>query len=305
MVLCADLELPANIYPWLAARERGLEVRMAPSTDDAIDVEVLIAATDERTRAISVSWVTFVPGYRIDLETLGRFYRERDVFLLVNATHACRALHTDVAELPIDGLAVSGHKDLLSFYEMGMFWYRRERAERRRSTHLGKPGVVAGDAHPDHNDYAVTLIPDARRFETRLLYVGAAALRTSCEYLTGFGTGKIEAHVTALSARLSKGLEGLGLAVNRDPFGQGPTQIVTVGALTSDGLHSTGDPVLKAVHDHLTANRVHLSARRGMLRFSFHLYNNAADVDRVFKLTEEALKRARGRRRVAAIRSGG
>ncbi|MBI4183891.1 MAG: aminotransferase class V-fold PLP-dependent enzyme [Proteobacteria bacterium] len=300
VVLCGELEHPAIIYPWLGARERGLEVRMVPAKELAIDVDALCGEADSRTRAISVSTVTFVPGFRTDLDRLGRFCRERGIFLLVDATQSLGALHTDVQALPIDGLSVSTHKYLLAFYGMGAFWCRREWARRMRPAQIGKPGLEDADEHPGANGYRLNLKGDARRFETRHLYVGAAALRASCEYLLEIGTREIEAHVTGLARRFVDGLGALGLAVNRDPFGLAPTQVVTVGPLTRDGLHTTSDPLLKRVHDHLAANRVRLSARRGMLRFSFHLYNSEDDVTRLLALIEEATGRAGARRRAAA-----
>ena len=43
---------------------------------------------------------------------------------------------------------------------------------------------------------------------------------------------------------------------------------------------------------HLVANRVKLSIRRGMLRFSLHVYNNMDDVERVLELTRQFLRKA-------------
>ena len=44
---------------------------------------------------------------------------------------------------------------------------------------------------------------------------------------------------------------------------------------------------MQSLHDHLAANRVKLSIRRGVLRFSLHLYNTERDVERVLELAAE------------------
>ena len=45
-------------------------------------VSAMIEAMDERTRCVTASTVTFAPGFRTDLATLGAACRERDVFFL-------------------------------------------------------------------------------------------------------------------------------------------------------------------------------------------------------------------------------
>jgi selenocysteine lyase/cysteine desulfurase len=44
---------------------------------------------------------------------------------------------------------------------------------------------------------------------------------------------------------------------------------------------------MQSLYDHLAVNDVRLSIRRGVLRFSLHLYNTAADVERVLGLASD------------------
>jgi cysteine desulfurase/selenocysteine lyase len=44
---------------------------------------------------------------------------------------------------------------------------------------------------------------------------------------------------------------------------------------------------MNSLHEHLTTNGVKLAIRRGVLRFSMHLYNNLEDVRRVVDLSRE------------------
>ena len=66
--------------------------------------------------------------------------------------------------------------------------------------------------------------------------------------------------------------------------------IVTVGKALSADHDATGDKDMMALHDFLMANGVRLGVRRGLLRFSFHLYNNRADIDFVVDLARKWLK---------------
>lgn len=291
VVCAADLEHPANIFPWLNLRSRGVEVRIVPPRDQAIDVGALIEACDAGTRAVAVSSVTFVPGFRTDLERLGAHCRANGIFLMIDATQSAGILQTDVGSLPIDGLATSAHKYLMSFYGQGFLWCRPEWSARLLPAQLGKPSVLDEEGHPGQVDYLYELKPDARRFETGHLYVGGWALKASIDRLLAYGMAAVEAHAVGLAEQLRERLAALGLPVNHDPFGQGPTQIVTVGELTG-GLYEFADPTLAAIHDRLNAAKVRHSARRNTLRFSFHLYNDASDIDAVVAVARAAMKDA-------------
>ena len=47
---------------------------------------------------------------------------------------------------------------------------------------------------------------------------------------------------------------------------------------------------MNKLYAHLSANKDKLSMRRGVLRFSFHAYNNMDDVERVLELAKEAIR---------------
>jgi selenocysteine lyase/cysteine desulfurase len=48
---------------------------------------------------------------------------------------------------------------------------------------------------------------------------------------------------------------------------------------------------MNKLYAHLCSNKVKLSMRRGVLRFSFHVYNNMQDVERVLALSREVIGR--------------
>ena len=63
-----------------------------------------------------------------------------------------------------------------------------------------------------------------------------------------------------------------------------------VGAL-GDGHDAADDGAMQSLYDHLSANGVKLSVRRGAVRFSIHVYNDAQDVDRLLDLVKDWRKR--------------
>jgi len=290
VILCPGLEHPNNVYPWLNMQRYGLEVRTVAPREGHIPVGAIIARMDGATRVVTVSTVTFAPGFRTDVERLGRACRERGVMLLVDAAQSAGILHTDVERDGIDALAVSTQKGLLGLYGMGFFYCRREWAERMKPAYLARFGVDLGDAHEATlGDLSFEYAKFARRFDLgNYNYAGCAAVNASLTQLLAWDTRNIERHVTALTHALARGFGDLGLAVSGGAPGPHLAGIVTVGELSADH-YSTGSERYNRLHEYLSANRVKLSVRRGTLRFSLHVYNNMDDVTRVLELTRQFL----------------
>jgi len=291
VVVAAEAEHPNNVYAWLNLRRRGVVVRLVPTRDGEIMASSVIDAIDARTRLVTVASQTFSPGLRTDIDVIGAACRDRDVFLMVDGAQSVGVLDTDVARSRIDGLAVSTSKGLLGLYGMGFLYCRRAWADRIDPAYLARFGVELEDGHEaDMGDFAYRLAPGARRFDLgNYNFPAVYAAHASLERLLELGTDTIERHVGALARRLADSLAQLGLPVygqgRRDALGS----IVCVGRLSA-GHDTTGDPAIAALYDHLVAHDVRLSIRRGVLRFSLHLYNSAEDVDRVIELVADKLR---------------
>jgi selenocysteine lyase/cysteine desulfurase len=84
IILCTELEHPNNVYPWLNVRDRhGVTIRTVPQNAGEIDVARMADTIDDRTRLVTASTVTFSPGLRTSIETLG------------TVCHAYRCMHNE------------------------------------------------------------------------------------------------------------------------------------------------------------------------------------------------------------------
>jgi len=282
VVLCADLEHPNNVYPWLHLRERlGVEVRTVPGQNGEMPVPEMIAAMDENTRCVTVASVSFSPGFRTDMAPLGAACRERGAYFLVDGVQSVGIVETDVEALKIDGLAVSTQKGLLGLYGMGLLYCRREWADRITPVYLARFGVDLGsgvhEAALGSDNYR--LMPGARRFDLgNHNYVGAYAAAESIDLLNDIGTKNIEAHVGALTRGLADGLLALDLPVVGGPSGDHLTSLLCIGNLGGGGHDSTDDEEMSSLSQHLNANKVQHSIRKGLIRLSLHLYNTEEDI---------------------------
>jgi selenocysteine lyase/cysteine desulfurase len=173
---------------------------------------------------------------------------------------------------------------------MGFLYCRREWAERITPAALARFSVDLGpDVHEaTMGDGHYDLMPGARRFDLgNYNYPAAMAVEPALDLQLDLGPPVIEAYVCGLSQRLAGGLHQLGLKVSGGPPGPHLAHTVTAGKYARNTHESAGDPDSDALYKHLADNDVILTVRRGMLRFSLHLYNNEADVDRVLDLVRE------------------
>ncbi len=293
LIVCPEIEHPANVYVWLNLQRRGVEIRMVAPRAGTLPVDEAIARIDERTRVLACATVSFAPGFRTDLAALGAACRARGVLLVVDAAQSVGVLDDDVAALNIDALAASTQKGLLGLYGMGFLYCRREVADRLQPAYLSRFGVDLGDAsEADLGSFEYRLAGGARRFDLgNYNFTAAVSADAILGYLAGFGQQAIERYALGLSHRLARGLIALGLPVSGGEPGPHLAHIVTVGEMSQGGHDSTSDARMQSLHDHLTAHRVKLSIRRGVLRFSLHLYNTERDVDRVLDLAAEWSRR--------------
>lgn len=293
VVFCPELEHPNNVYPWLNLKRRlGVEVRAVEPEEGKIPAERIGELLDEKTRLVTVPTVSFSPGFITELAPIAKRCRELGAFFLVDAAQSIGVEHTDVKAMNVDGLAVATQKGMLAFYGSGFLYCRRERAEKIEPVYLARFGVAMDeDAHEtsmgvEKLEYANA----ARRFDLgNYNYLGATAAEASMALIHELGTPAIEAYVRGLAFRLVEGMLGLGLPVAGGPPGSHIGHIVAVGTSGGGRHYTADDPRMNSLHDYLIENGVKFAIRRGILRFSLHVYNNADDVDRVLRLTRQWL----------------
>ena len=116
-----------------------------------------------------------------------------------------------------------------------------------------------------------------------------AAADAALKFLLELDTRNIEPYVLRTAHALANGLSDLGLPVCGGAPGRHLAHIVCVGCYGSGGDKGGSDERMNRLYKFLLENRVKLSMRRGVLRFSLHVYNNMDDVARVLDLAQQFL----------------
>ena len=111
-VLITTMEHHANIVPWqLLADQIGLKLVVAPINDDGeVLLDALAELISERTRLVSVAWVSNALGTINPVDEIVGLAHARGVPVLIDACQAVQHIPIDVQALGCDFLVFSGHK---------------------------------------------------------------------------------------------------------------------------------------------------------------------------------------------------
>ena len=106
-------EFPSNQYPWMNLASRGVELRRVEVEGGVVDLDRLEAACDSRTRIVTVSWVGFATGWRIDVRQVAALCQRRGCLFFLDAIQGLGVFPLDVRADGVDFLAADGHKWML------------------------------------------------------------------------------------------------------------------------------------------------------------------------------------------------
>lgn len=266
---------PSVTYPFLNLRRMGVEINLArPDANGYPHLDGVAEAITPQTKAVAISDVQYVDGYRTDLAGLGKLCRDLDVLSLVDATQSMGVQPIDVEATGIDVVLAHGYKWLLSSFGLAAIHFSDRALERIHPVRIGQQGMT-GDRHPGP-EMQVDLADTAVRFQTGWVsWFGIAAFNASAGWLVDIGTEKIAAHTLALTDQLIAGLDARGYRMDSSRDALHRSQIINF---------STGDrdrdtalvPALQEKH-------VKVVLRPRGIRVSPHFYNSPDDIDRLLE----------------------
>jgi cysteine desulfurase/selenocysteine lyase len=276
-MLVYEKEFPANIYPWLNLQRKGVDVRFIKSINSSLRIEDIEDLIDHRTRLFSISSVQFANGFRIDLKKVGRLCKEKGIYLCVDAIQSLGVVPMDVKLFNIDFLSADGHKWLLSPEGTGIFYCRKELAERLEPPLIGWKSV---ENELDFERIDLKLKDNALRFEEASMNImGIYALGASLDMLFEVGVDRIKDHVLDLGEIIIEEADKRGFDVisprNKDSRGG----IVVFGG--------NFDP--QGVKEKLEQMSIMVNVRGGGIRVSPHFYNTKEDISVLFEAIDEIL----------------
>jgi cysteine desulfurase/selenocysteine lyase len=283
-IVITEMEHHSNIVPWQLLCERtGATLRWFGLTDDGhLDLADLDDLVTERTRVVSLAWVSNMLGTVNPIGEIARRAHTVGALVVVDASQAAPQLPIDLSAMPDDErpdlLAFTGHK-VVGPTGIGVLWGRRTVLDEL------PPFLGGGEMIETVTMERSTYAPVPHKFEAGTPpIVEAVGLGAAVDYLSVLGMDHVHRHEQAITAYALEGLQTVpGLTV------LGPLDATLRGGAISfeiPGLHphdvstvldSQGIAVRAGHH---CAKPAH--ARYGVqssTRMSSYLYTTPADID--------------------------
>lgn len=271
-------DYPANVYPWMALAERGVEVRFLNIRElGRIRPVDVLGQVDEQTRLVALASCHFIAGYRLELAAMGEALQRRNILFCVDAIQTLGAFPTTVEH--VDFLAADAHKWMLGPCAAGILYVRKSRQEQLTPSVLGWHNVRCPNYVAQEE---LVFRSDARRYEAGSHnWLGLVGLHAALELLLEIGIENIAAELLRkrdwlVSALLNKGYT----VIQADAPPANGSGIVSFFRPDAD---------MAAVHQKLEAANIVTSLRadrsgRRYLRLSPHFYNTDAELERVVEM---------------------
>jgi selenocysteine lyase/cysteine desulfurase len=274
-------DYPANVYPWMALAEKGVQVRLMNVRElGKIRMVDVIGQVDENTRLVALATNHFLAGFRPEVEEIGKYLHDRNILFGLDAIQTLGVFPLTMQY--VDFMAAGAQKWLLGPCGAGIFYVRKSLQEKLRPSLFGSGNVRSPNYVAQEE---MVFLPDARRYETGTInLVGIVGLRAALQLLLEVGVENIATELLRRRAWLIPALREKGWSVLQ---GDAPpvngSGIITIYREGADGADLT------AIWQKLRAAGIETSLRadrsdRSYLRLSGHFYNTDTEYHRMLEL---------------------
>lgn len=271
-VLLPFYEFPANVYPFLYLKEKGVEVDFLKPEKGLIALDQIKKNIHKNTKLVSLSFVQFLNGFMAPLEEIGKFLREREIIFVVDGIQGVGLCPMDVQKFNIDGLSCGGAKWLMWPQGTGFLFVSKNIFEKI------KPPMVGWLSVKDpwnFLNYNMELSPSGDRFEIGTInFMGFLCAREILSYFEKFKIENIYKKVLNLRKIFYENIKEMGFETITPE--EGASGIVTLKVENPEKLYNF-----------LKENNVIISKRLEYLRFSFHFINTEEDIEKTLKLLKK------------------
>lgn len=248
----------------------GIELRVAKHRNGAVEAADFAPLVDQRTRIVSVAWVSHLNGFRHDMRPIADLAHAHGAVFYADAIQAVGMFPIDVQAAGVDAICAGSYKWMLAGFGVAPFYIKREVMDRLRIDRFGEFQVEK--ELPDHH---FELGTTARKFDYCSRAFGPVReLSAGLTYLDSVGVARIEEHTVGLAHRLYDGLTRQGHRLFTPPGNR--SSIVTM---------FTARPMAD-VKSAFQAARVDVTVRDGQVRIAPALFNTDAEIDRCLEVSK-------------------
>jgi len=276
-VAAIDRDYPSNILPWMLAERHGKFIfdKYELGGELLPTAEWLERVLKPKTKIFNMSYVTFDTGKKMDLVSIGKILKSKNILFVVDATQALGGVDITLEELSyIDILTCSSYKWMLGPYGHA-FAYFNQRAQ-DSIYHLNANWILSPNSKQVYNllDYTTETLPGARQYDrgqaANLLCSGC--LEGSLSFLKDVGLSTIRKHNAEIRDYFleifPKKKYNLVTPIEH------MANIVCLKAIGGDSI---------ALEAEFKKRNIDVSVRQGNIRLSFHVFNTKLQVEELIK----------------------
>jgi selenocysteine lyase/cysteine desulfurase len=251
---------------------RGVQLRVARHREGHVDLEDFEPLVDQRTRLVSVAWVSHHNGFRHDMRPIADLAHSVGAIFYADGIQAVGMFPIDVNTAGVDVLCCGTYKWMLGGFGVAPFYVRRDPLERIRLDRFGALHVER-----TLSDGGFQLYRTAKRFDYATLpFAEVYQLGAGLEYVQRVGVDRIEQHTVALAQELRAGLAAQGYRLFT-PEGN-RSSIVTY--------YTSKDAAISSAAFERASIDVTVRAPLRQVRVSPALFNTRDDIARFLELTK-------------------
>ena len=255
-----------------------------PNEEGQITAAAIEAAITDRTRLVCVTHASNVTGTLQDVSSIGTLCQQQDIFFLVDAAQSAGHVPMALSSMPVDFVAIPGHKGLLGPLGTGLLYLREGMEQHLLPYRLGGTGTQSEDLLPPNEMPA--------RYEAGNLNVpGIVGLGAAAEHLLSVGVENVEKHLIELTQVAIQKLSEIPEVTIVSPLVSSAKNVGVI-SLVADGFEpdilssildeSFGIQTRSGLH---CAPKAHESlgtlTKGGTLRISFGESTTVSDIDRL------------------------
>lgn len=284
-VLLHDVEFPANVYPWLELRNRGIKIKFIKNNNGYFDIDAFKKAITHKTRALSISFVQYFNGFKVDLAEIGRICKKHNIFFVVDVMQGAGAEPMHLSKWGVDIASAGAQKWLLSNQGTGIFYISEEMKKKIIAPWRSWLGVDWKCNWADLRDFGRDFDSSARQFEMGTYpSQHLQSLEWSLHFINELGIANIQKHNYALLDKLIAYLQDQDFYTLTSSIEmKHRSSILTFKPIKGD---------VTTIHRFLLKRGIVTAVREGSIRVSVHLYNDDGDIDKLIAALARATAQA-------------
>jgi len=242
---------------------QNVEARVLYQKDGRFELSDLEDKVDDSTKLVSVTEVSYVNGFRMDLKKIADIAHEHGAKVLVDATQTIGALNVNYRDLGVDFVSFAPYKYMMGPPGLAFLYVSRENLESVHPDRVGWKNTIWNQNRKNR---------DASKLEYGTIHFqGVYAMEKSLDYIQSVGIDVINNRINKLSGYLYDELSDLGVEIFTPERGTSPV----VSYMEDKAFEIAKDLMFQRIK--VTGRREH----RNHIRASVHFYNTEDDIDRL------------------------